>query len=158
PLRRCPDRRRHRSNPASRPAGRPADAASGIALRRRRLVAGDHSSEYVYASGYRQCAGSAGGGGGGAAMTIPAGLKKWLAFGRGAGIEIRGPHGAEALRVTAVRVRPGGATKLGELTIDDAGHHAAGVWGTEYGAFLREHGLSHVAATVLLPRRDVIVR
>ena len=91
-------------------------------------------------------------------MTIPAGLKKWLAFGRGAGIEIRGPQGAEALRVTAVRVRPGGATKLGELTIDDASHHAAGVWGTDYAAFLRKHGLSHVAATVLLPRRDVIVR
>ena len=91
-------------------------------------------------------------------MTIPAGLKKWLAFGRGAGIEIRGPHGAEALRVTAVRVRPSGATLLGELTIDDASHHAAGVWGTDYAAFLRKHGLSHVAATVLLPRRDVIVR
>ena len=91
-------------------------------------------------------------------MTIPAGLKKWLAFGRGAGIEIRGPQGAEALRVTAVRVRPSGATKLGELTIDDASHHAAGVWGTDYAAFLRKHGLSHVAATVLLPRRDVIVR
>jgi len=91
-------------------------------------------------------------------MNIPPGLKKWVAFGRGAGIEIRGPQGAEALRVTAVRVRPGGATKLGELTIDDASHHAAGVWGTDYSAFLRQHGLSHVAATVLLPRRDVIVR
>jgi Tfp pilus assembly protein PilN len=89
---------------------------------------------------------------------IPNGLKKWLAFGRGAGIEIRGPQGAEALRVTAVRVRPGGATKLGELTIDDASHHAAGVWGTDYAAFLRQHGVSHAAATVLLPRRDVIVR
>jgi len=89
---------------------------------------------------------------------IPSGLKKWMAFGRGAGIEVRGPQGAEALRVTAVRVRPGGATLLGELIIDDASHHAAGVWGTDYAAFLRQHGLSHAAATVLLPRRDVIVR
>jgi hypothetical protein len=91
-------------------------------------------------------------------MTIPAPLKKWLAFGRGVGIEIRGPLAAEALRVTAARVRPGGATLLGGLTIDDARHHAAGVWGTDYAAFLRQHGLRHAAATVLLPRRDVIVR
>ena len=91
-------------------------------------------------------------------MTIPAGLKKWLAFGRGVGIEIRGPQGAEALRVTAVRVRPGGATLLGQLTVDDARHHAAGGWGTDYAAFLRRYGLRHAAATVLLPRRDVIVR
>jgi len=91
-------------------------------------------------------------------MTIPAPLKKWLAFGRGVGIEIRGPRGAEALRVTAVRVRPTGATLLGGLTIDDARHHAAGVWGTDYAAFLRRHGLSHAPATVLLPRREVIVR
>jgi hypothetical protein len=91
-------------------------------------------------------------------MTIPAPFKKWLAFGRGVGIEIKGPQGSEALRVTAVRVRPGGATLLGGLTIDDARHHAAGVWGTDYAAFLRQHGLRHAAATVLLPRRDVIVR
>jgi hypothetical protein len=37
-------------------------------------------------------------------------------------------------------------------------HHAAGVWGTEYAAFVRKHGCAHVAATVLLPRREVMVR
>ena len=37
-------------------------------------------------------------------------------------------------------------------------HHAAGVWGTDYAAFVRKHGCAHVAATVLLPRRDVMVR
>jgi hypothetical protein len=37
-------------------------------------------------------------------------------------------------------------------------HHAAGAWGTEYAAFVRKHGCAHVAATVLLPRREVIVR
>lgn len=89
---------------------------------------------------------------------LPAGLKKWLAFGHGVGIEIVGPHGGESLLVTAVRVHPGGARLLGVLHFEDAMHHAAGVWGTEYAAFARKHGCSHVAATVLLPRREVIVR
>jgi hypothetical protein len=46
----------------------------------------------------------------------------------------------------------------GTLTIEDFQHQPAGVWGTEYAAFLRRLGLRHVAATVLLPRHDVIVR
>jgi len=89
---------------------------------------------------------------------IPDGLKKWLAFGHGVGIEVVGPHGGESLRVTAVRVHPGGARVVGMLSFDDAMHHAAGVWGTEYAAFVRKYGCAHVAATVLLPRRDVMVR
>src|ERR1700692_101416 len=89
---------------------------------------------------------------------VPSGLRKWLAFGHGVGIEVVGPHGGESLRVTAVRVHPGGARVVGTLLFDDAMHHAAGVWGTEYAAFVRKHGCSHVAATVLLPRREVMVR
>jgi len=89
---------------------------------------------------------------------IPDGLKKWLAFGHGVGIEVVGPHGGESLRVAAVRVHPGGARMVGTLSFDDALHHAAGAWGTEYSAFLRKHGCAHVAATVLLPRREVMVR
>jgi len=89
---------------------------------------------------------------------IPDGLKKWLTFGHGVGIEVVGPHGGESLRVTAVRVHPGGARVLGTLSFEDAMHHAAGVWGTEYSAFARKHGCAHIAATVLLPRREVIVR
>ncbi len=88
---------------------------------------------------------------------IPDGLKKWLAFGHGVGIEVVGPHGGESLRVTAVRVHPGGAREVGTVSFDDAIHHA-GVWGTEYAAFVRKHGCAHVAATVLLPRREVMVR
>jgi hypothetical protein len=84
---------------------------------------------------------------------IPDGLKKWLAFGHGVGIEVVGPHGGESLRVTAVRVHPGGARVIGTLSFEDAMHHAAGAWGTEYAAFVRKHGCAHVAATVLLPRR-----
>jgi len=89
---------------------------------------------------------------------IPDSLKKWLAFGHGVGIEIVGPHGGESLRVTAVRVHPGGARVVGTLNFEDAMHHAAGVWGTEYSAFVRKHGCAHAVATVLLPRREVMVR
>lgn len=91
-------------------------------------------------------------------MTLPTELKKWMAFGSGIGIEITGPAGSESLHVAAVRVRPGSVRVLGELVIEDAGHNAAGVWGTDYAAFLRKHGLRGVAATVLLPRREVIIR
>ena len=69
---------------------------------------------------------------------IPAELKKWLAFGSGIGIEIAGPHGSESLRVLAVRVRPNGARVIDQLAIEDFPHQPAGVWGTEYTAFLRK--------------------
>jgi Tfp pilus assembly PilM family ATPase len=55
-------------------------------------------------------------------------------------------------------VRPNGARVLSELTVENFPHQPAGVWGTEFAAFLRKLGLRHVAATVLLPRQDVIVR
>jgi hypothetical protein len=89
---------------------------------------------------------------------LPGELLPWLAFGSGVGIEIAGPAGAESLRIAAARVRPGKARALSTLTIADASHHSAGVWGTEYSSFLRKLDLSHAAATVVLPRRDVIVR
>lgn len=89
---------------------------------------------------------------------IPAGLKQVLAFGSGVGIEIGGPRGAESLRITAARVRPTGAKLIERLIIADFPHQPAGVWGTEYAAFLRKLDLRHVPATVLLPRQDVIVR
>lgn len=85
-------------------------------------------------------------------------LRKWVAFGSGVGIEIEGAPGEESLHVTAVRVRPNGARVLDGYTVQDFRHQAAGVWGTDYAAFLRKLGLSYAVATVLLPRRDVIVR
>jgi hypothetical protein len=88
----------------------------------------------------------------------PASIRKWVAFGGGLGIQISGPRGAESLHVAAVRVRPSGARVLGQFTIEDFPHQAAGVWGTDYAAFARKLGLGHVGATVLLPRQDVIVR
>lgn len=89
---------------------------------------------------------------------IPLALKKWLAFGSGVGIQVDGTRGAESLHLTAVRVRPGGAKVLGGVTIEDFTKHPAGVWGTECLAALKKSGLGHIAATVILPRQDVIVR
>lgn len=89
---------------------------------------------------------------------IPAELKKWLAFGTGIGIEIAGPHGSESLHAAIARVRPNGARLIDSLTIADFPNQPASVWGTDYNAFLRKHGLQQSVATVLLPRQDVIVR
>jgi len=89
---------------------------------------------------------------------IPDELRHWLAFGSGVGIEIAGPQGAEALHAAAVRVRPGRARVLDTLTVEAFQQQPRGVWGTEYSAFLRKCDLSQVAATVVLPRRDVILR
>jgi hypothetical protein len=89
---------------------------------------------------------------------IPAGLRKLLAIGSGAGFEIVGPRGSESLRVSAVRVRPTGARILGAFTIEDFEHQPAAAWGADYAAFLGKLGMRHVAATVVLPRHEVIVR
>lgn len=85
-------------------------------------------------------------------------LKKWLAFGSGIGIQITGPHGSESLEIVAARVRPGGARVVGRLTLPDFPHSPASVWGTEYASFVRKLDLRHIAATVILPRQDVILR
>jgi hypothetical protein len=79
---------------------------------------------------------------------------KWLAFGTGVGIEIAGRD----LDVTMVRVRPHGAQPLAHVRIQRFADRPAGEWGSEYAAWLKRNGGSHLAATVLLPRRDVIVR
>lgn len=80
--------------------------------------------------------------------------KRWLAIGTGVGIEIDGPD----LDVTVVRVRPSGAEVLGAMRIERYAARPAGEWGAEYARFLNQTGSSHVSATVLLPRREVIVR
>jgi hypothetical protein len=89
---------------------------------------------------------------------IPSEFKSWFAFGSGVGIEVSGPHGAESLRITAVRVRPMGARVTGHMVVEEFPNQAAGVWGTEYAAFLRKLDLHRDPATVVLPRQDVIVR
>jgi len=81
-------------------------------------------------------------------------LRKLLQFGSGVGIEI----GSTDLEVVAARVRPSGVKVLGRLRIADFATRPAAEWGAEYARFLSPLGLSHVSATVLLPRREVIVR
>jgi hypothetical protein len=81
-------------------------------------------------------------------------LRKLLAFGSGIGIEI----GASSLEVVAARVRPSRIDVLGRLVIPNWTERPAAEWGAEYGRFLKSVGLGHLSATVLLPRREVIVR
>jgi type II secretory pathway component PulL len=81
-------------------------------------------------------------------------LRKLLQFGSGVGIEI----GAADLEVVAARVRPNGVKVVGRLIIPDYAARPAAEWGAEYTRFLKPLGLGHLSATVLLPRRDVIVR
>lgn len=84
-------------------------------------------------------------------MTGPA---KWLAFGTGVGIEVR----RDDLQVSIARLRPSGATPVAFATIARYRDRHATDWGAEYAAFLKRHGAGHLAATVLLPRREVVVR
>ncbi|HMD70559.1 MAG TPA: hypothetical protein VKF41_04410 [Bryobacteraceae bacterium] len=81
-------------------------------------------------------------------------LRKLLAFGSGVGIEI----GATDLEVAAVRVRPTRIRVLGRVTIHNFAARPAAEWGAEYARFLKSLGAGRMSATVLLPRRDAIVR
>ena len=81
-------------------------------------------------------------------------LRKLLAFGTGVGLEI----GPGDLEVAVTRVRPAKIQVLGRLSIADFATRPAAEWGAEYGRFLKACGAERLSATVLLPRRDVIVR
>jgi len=87
-------------------------------------------------------------------LAVPKDVRKLLEFGSGAGITI----GAKDLEVVVARVRPTGVQVLGRLTIPDFGGRPAADWGREYGRFLKSAGAGHLSATVLLPRREVVVR
>src|SRR5258707_5654025 len=81
-------------------------------------------------------------------------FKKLLAFGAGVGIEIR----ARDLEIVAARVRPGKVKVLGRMVVEDYASRPSGEWGADYTRFLRAAGIARISATVLLPRREVIVR
>ncbi len=81
-------------------------------------------------------------------------LKRWLNFGSGVGLEIEPTR----LRVSVVRVRPAGATQVASYQIESYLERPAAEWGAEYAAFLKQHGVSHSAAYVVLPRSEAIVR
>ena len=75
-------------------------------------------------------------------------------YGSGVGIDIRG----DDLRLVAVKSRPGRFSVVGAETIAGALGRPAAEWGVEVAAFLKSVGMAHVAVTVCLPRRDVILR
>jgi len=81
-------------------------------------------------------------------------FQKWLAFGNGVGIAISGSD----LLVTAIGMRPSGVTIQGESTIPGFRDRPAREWGEQYGDFLKKMNAGHRAATVLLPRDEIVVR
>src|SRR3954464_3976027 len=81
-------------------------------------------------------------------------FRRLLAFGSGVGIEIR----PDALEVVAARVRPSKVDVVGRMLIENYAGRPAAEWGAEYARFLVSLGMQHLSATVLLPRREVIVR
>src|SRR5215813_5356925 len=81
-------------------------------------------------------------------------LRTLQAFGTGIGIEIR----THDLAVTLTHVRPNGVRVAAATVIQNFHGRPAGDWGSEYVRFLRANGASHLAATVLAPKREVIVR
>ena len=80
--------------------------------------------------------------------------KHILRWGAGCGIEVRGAD----LRVVAVKSRPGSFKVLGRLAIVDFRSRPASEWGAEQATFLKDLKLSHLAATVSLPRSEIVVR
>jgi hypothetical protein len=87
-------------------------------------------------------------------LPIRADFRKLLAFGLGVGIQI----GDQDLQIAVARVRPSGVRVSGRLTVENFSSRPAAEWGREYTGFLKRLGSSYLAATVLLPRREVIVR
>jgi Tfp pilus assembly protein PilN len=92
-----------------------------------------------------------------AVVTNSAALPLWRrvrAFGTGFGIAI----GERNLEAAIVRARPSGATLLATTTIHDFRNRPAAEWGAELLKFVTAAGETRLAATVLLPRTEVIVR
>lgn len=95
-----------------------------------------------------------------AAVNAPAagaalpGWRRATLFGTGFGIAI----GERNLDVAIVRARPSGATLVAATTIADFRSRPAAQWGAELAKFLAAAGESRLAATVLLPRDEVVVR
>jgi len=88
------------------------------------------------------------------APTLSQDFRKLLANGSGIGIEI----GPTDLEVVAANIRFSRVRVAGRLSIANYAERPAAEWGAEYDRFLRLAGMTGQSATVLLPRRDVIVR
>ena len=80
--------------------------------------------------------------------------RRALVFGTGLGIAI----GERNLEVAIARARPSGATLEGLATIADFRNRPAAEWGAEVQRLVAAAGESRLAATLLLPRDETIVR
>jgi hypothetical protein len=80
--------------------------------------------------------------------------RRAMAFGTGFGIAI----GERDLEAAIVRARPSGATPIATTTIHDFRNRPAAEWGAELLRFVTAAGETRLAATVLLPRNEVVVR
>jgi Tfp pilus assembly protein PilN len=80
--------------------------------------------------------------------------KRALIFGAGFGIAI----GEKNLEVAIVRARPSGPQLAATAIVSDFRERPAAEWGAELQRFLAAAGENRLAATVLLPRDEVIVR
>ena len=76
------------------------------------------------------------------------------AIGTGFGIAI----GERNLEAAIVKARPGGPSLIAMTTIRDFRHRPAAEWGAELQKFVSDAGESRLAAVVLLPRSEVVVR
>ena len=81
-------------------------------------------------------------------------LRRILIFGTGFGIAVTGKN----LEAVVVRSRPSGPRVLGAATIRDFRTRPAAEWGAELTKFLSGTREKNIAATVLMPRDEVIVR
>ncbi|MDQ1469281.1 MAG: hypothetical protein QOJ99_761, partial [Bryobacterales bacterium] len=77
-----------------------------------------------------------------------------LIFGTGFGVAITGKN----LEAVVVRSRPSGPIRLAATTIRDFRTRPAAEWGSDLTRFLESVREHHLAATVLVPRDEVIVR
>jgi Tfp pilus assembly protein PilN len=75
-------------------------------------------------------------------------------FGTGVGIAVEGPD----LEVCVARVRPREVRLLGRITVERFRERPASEWGREIAALLASLHASHLAAWLVLPRHEVIVR
>ncbi len=85
---------------------------------------------------------------------LPPTVRRWLAFGTGVGIEV----GPVDLTVSVVRARPSGAELLESRVIAGFRERPAVEWGREYADFVKKFSAGHIAAVVMVPRSEVIVR
>jgi len=87
----------------------------------------------------------------------PAEAASWrrvLIFGTGFGIAVSGKD----LEIVVARARSGGAKLVGATRIADFRSRPAAEWGSEVSKFLASIGENNLAAAIVLPREQVIVR